>query len=139
MLTRIDLTLGCANPAALAEFWKTAAGYVDEPPPAPFTTREEWLAQFADEDDDGMGAAWLHDPNGVAPRLCLLQVPEPKTAKNRLHLDLRVSGDGTPEQKWSRVTDEVARLTAAGAVALHTFAGHHVVMADSEGNEFCIA
>ena len=64
---------------------------------------------------------------------------EPKTAKNRLHLDLRVSGDGTPEQKWSRVTDEVARLTAAGAVALHTFAGHHVVMADSEGNEFCIA
>jgi len=51
---------------------------------------------------------------------------EPKTAKNRLHLDLRVSGDGTPEHKWSRVTDEVARLSAAGAVARHTFAGHHV-------------
>jgi len=115
MLTRIDLTLDCANPAALAEFWKTAAGY------------------------GGMGAAWLHDPTGVAPRLSVLQVPEPKTSKNRLHLDLRVSGDATPEQKWSRVTDEVARLTAAGAVALHTFAGHHVVMTDPEGNEFCIA
>ena len=138
MLTRVDLTLDCSNPEVLAEFWKTAAGYVDEPPPAPFTTRDEWFAQFAaDEDGDGMGAAWLHDPNGVAPRLCLLQVPEPKTAKNRLHLDLRVSGDGTPEHKWSRVTDEVARLSAAGAVALHTFAGHHVVMTDPEGNEFC--
>ncbi len=75
MLIRVDLTLDCANPEVLSEFWKTAAGYVDEPPPAPFTTRDEWLAQFAAEDDDGMGAAWLHDPNGVAPRLCLLQVP----------------------------------------------------------------
>ena len=39
-----------------------------------------------------MAAAWLHDPTGVAPRQCLLRVPEPKTAQNRLHLDLRVSG-----------------------------------------------
>ena len=66
-------------------------------------------------------------------------MPEPKTAKNRLHLDLRVSGDGTPEDTWSRVTAEVTRLSAVGAVALHTFAGHHVVMADPEGNEFCVA
>jgi hypothetical protein len=139
MLTRVDLTLDCADPAALAAFWKTAAGYVDEPPPPPFSTRAEWLAQFDDEDDDGMGGAWLHDPAGVAPRLCLLQVSEPKTAKNRLHLDLRVSGDGTPEQKWSRVSDEVARLIAAGAVAFQEFTGHHVTMADPEGNEFCVA
>jgi hypothetical protein len=38
MLTRIDLTLDCANPQLLAAFWKTAAGYVDEPPPKPFAT-----------------------------------------------------------------------------------------------------
>jgi len=138
MLTRVDLTLDCADPVRLAEFWKTAAGYVDEPPPAPFTTRAEWAAQFDDE-DDGMGAAWLHDPRGIAPRLCLMQVPEPKTAKNRLHLDLRVAGDGPPEQRWSRIMDEVARLTAAGAVALQEFTGHHVVMTDPEGNEFCVA
>jgi len=139
MLTRVDLTLDCANPEVLAVFWRTAAGYVNEPPPPPFRTRDEWLAQFADEDDDVMGAAWLRDPTGVAPRLCLLQVPEPKTAKNRLHLDLRVSGSGTPEEKWSRVTVEVARLTAAGGAVVCTFTGHHVVMTDPEGNEFCVA
>lgn len=139
MLTRVDLTLDCANPHLLAAFWKTAAGYVDEPPPAPFTTREEWLSQFDDEADDGMGGAWLHDPSGIAPRLSILQVPEPKTAKNRLHLDLRVSGDGTAEEKWARITEEVERLTAAGGTVLHVFSGHHIVMADPEGNEFCVA
>ena len=139
MLTRIDLTLDCANPQLLATFWKAAAGYVDEPPPKPFATREEWLSQFDDEFDDGMDAAWLHDPTGVAPRLSLLQVPEPKTAKNRLHLDLRLSGDGTPEQRWSRVMVEVARLCAVGAATLREFTGHHGVMADPEGNEFCVA
>src|SRR6478752_3083077 len=127
MLTRVDLTLDCADPAALAAFWKTAAGYVDEPPPPPFSTREEWLAQFDDEDDD-TGGAWLHDPTGVAPRLCLLQVPEPKTAKNRLHLDLRVSGVGTPEQKWSRVGVAMNQLPLAGFAAVH--------LRDSEGQDF---
>lgn len=78
MLARVDLTLDCSHPAVVAEFWKAAAGYVDEPPPAPFTSRDEWLAQYADEDDDGMGGAWLHDPSGVAPRLSLLQVTELK-------------------------------------------------------------
>ena len=55
----------------VAEFWKIAGGYRDEPPPSPFSTREEWLAQFDGDEDDEMGAAWLHDPTGLAPRLCL--------------------------------------------------------------------
>jgi hypothetical protein len=41
--TRIDLTLDCASATRLAEFWKLALGYVDEPPPAPFATQQEWL------------------------------------------------------------------------------------------------
>jgi hypothetical protein len=74
MLGRVDLTLDCDDPERLAEFWKTAAGYVEEPPPPPFATREQWLASFDDEYDDGMAGAWLHDPTGVAPRMSLLQV-----------------------------------------------------------------
>ena len=78
MLTRVDLTLDCANPQLLAAFWKTAAGYVDEPPPKLFATREEWLAQFDDEFDDVMDAALLPDPTGAPPRLTPPPVPAPR-------------------------------------------------------------
>ena len=139
MAITFDLTLDCADASTLAEFWKLTLGYEDEPPPAPFTTREEWLEQFdLPEGDDGDGA-WLRDPAGVGPRLSILPVPEPKTAKNRLHVDIRVAGNGTTAERWSRITAEVARLTAAGASTLHEFQDHHVMMADPEGNEFCVA
>lgn len=89
MAARIDLTFDCTDANLLAEFWKTALGYVDEPPPAPFKTREEWLAQFdLREDDSADDGAWLCDPDGIGPRLSILKVPERKTAKNRLHLDI---------------------------------------------------
>jgi hypothetical protein len=60
--------LGLCERHELAEFWKLALGYQDEPPPAPFATRQEWLQQV----DPGAGAddgAWLRDPEGVGPRL----------------------------------------------------------------------
>jgi hypothetical protein len=140
MAARIDLTLDCTNAQLLSAFWKTALGYVDEPPPPPFATREEWLAQFdPPEDDSADDVAWLCDPDGVGPRLSILRVPEPKTAKNRLHIDVRVPGHGSPEERWARIRAESERLVKAGGSALEEFAGHHIVMADPEGNEFCVA
>ncbi|MEW1863358.1 VOC family protein [Streptomyces sp. NBC_00669] len=140
MAADIDLTLDCADAQLLAAFWKTALGYVDEPPPAPFRTRAEWFAQFDLPADDSVDdAAWLCDPDGAGPRLSILKVPEPKTAKNRLHLDIRVPGHGGPDERWARITAESARLVRAGGTVLREFAGHHVVMADPEGNEFCVA
>ncbi len=140
MATRIDLTLDCTDAKLLAEFWKTALGYVDEPPPAPFETREEWFAQFdLPEDDSVDDAQWLCDPDGAGPRLSLLKVPEPKTAKNRLHLDIRVPGHGSTAERWARISAESERLVEAGGSVLATFDEHHVVMADPEGNEFCVA
>ncbi len=140
MAVGIDLTLDCADAQLLAAFWKTALGYVDEPPPAPFATREEWLAtlDLPEEDAEGDGA-WLCAPDGSGPRLSLLTVPEPKTAKNRLHLDIRLPGHGTAGDRWARITAEVARLVTAGGTVLESFDGHHVVMIDPEGNEFCVA
>jgi len=48
-------------------------------------------------------------------------------------------GDGTPGQRWARVMTEVVRLVAAGGASRQEFTGHHVVMADPEGNELCVA
>jgi hypothetical protein len=56
------------------------------------------------------------------------RVPEPKTAKNRMHFDLRAPG---------AVADEVRRLTALGATVVRHEAAH-TVMQDPEGNEFCV-
>jgi hypothetical protein len=93
MAVRISLTLDATSPSRLGRFWKLALGYEDEPPPAPFRTREERFASFGAGDDEAdEDYAYLHDPSGAGPRLSILQVPEPKTAKNRLHLDVRVSG-----------------------------------------------
>ncbi|MFB6892146.1 VOC family protein [Kitasatospora sp. NPDC056327] len=140
MAALIDLTLDCTDAQLLAAFWRTALGYVDEPPPAPYRTREEWLAQFdLPEGEDADDGAWLCDPDGVGPRLCILKVPEPKTAKNRLHMDVRVPVDGGPAQRWARIEAEAERLVEAGGSVLEVFEGHHVVMADPEGNEFCVA
>ena len=136
MALRVDLTLDCAHAETLAAFWKLALGYQDEPPPAPFATREEWVASFGEPEEDEGGGAWLHDPAGRGPRLVLLEVPEPKVAKNRLHLDVRV---GRGPDAWARILAKADELVAAGGRVLATFEGHHVVMADPEGNEFCVA
>jgi Glyoxalase-like domain len=129
----IDLTLDCANAKSQADFWKLALGYEDEPPPAPFRTREEWAASFGPPEEDEGDGAWLQDPAGLGPRLSLLEVPEPKAAKNRLHMDVRVPGG------WAGIQAKVAELTEAGASVFATFDGHHVYMTDPEGNEFCVA
>ncbi len=139
MISRIGVTLDCHQPSVLAEFWKLALGYEDEPPPAPYTTREEWLAQFDLSDDDQDDGAWLHDLTGRGPRLFLQQVPEPKVAKNRMHFDIFVSGSGTPDERQTRIAQHVKLLTAAGGRTVRENNGHGVVMADPEGNEFCVA
>ncbi|MBZ6093509.1 VOC family protein [Streptomyces olivaceus] len=140
MAARIDLTLDGTDVQALAVFWKTALGYVDEPPPAPFETRAQWFAQFDLPKDDSVDdGAWLCDPDGVGPRFCILKVPESKTAKNRLHIDIRVPGHGSSDELSARIKAESERLVRAGGTVLEKFDGHHVVMADPEGNEFCVA
>jgi Glyoxalase-like domain len=88
--------------------------------------------------------AFIEDPGGVRPGISFLRVPEPKVAKNRVHFDVQDGGGrGVPwEVRWPRVTQAVERLTAAGATVicedLQDGIPDHVVMADPEGNEFCV-
>ena len=109
-------TLGCdANdPHRVAGFWALALGYVAEP---------------GYDDPDG---ASIVDPDGRGPAIGFLRVPEGKTAKNRMHLDL-----GCDDRRA-----EVARLVALGATHLgdhDEFGISWSVLTDPEGNEFCIA
>ncbi len=122
-------TLGCdaADPHRIAEFWAFALGYVAEP---------------GYNDPDG---ASIIDPDGAGPAIGFLRVPEHKTAKNRMHIDIRVAG----EPPWNLVEREqlilakAAELVRAGArtVREESYGEHldHVVMLDPEGNEFCVA
>ena len=121
--------MGCdaADPQLLDAFWAQALGYVSEP---------------GYEDDDG---ASIVDPDGVGPAIGFLRVPEPKTSKNRMHIDVRVAG----KPPWDMAEREqvihakVTELVAARAsVVREEMYGEdlgHIVMLDPEGNEFCVA
>ncbi|MEV0400585.1 VOC family protein [Actinoallomurus sp. NPDC050550] len=139
-----SLTIDCARPAKLAEFWALALGYVQAPPPVGFGSWEEWFTHCGVPEEERDQGASLSDPDGVGPRLSFLQVPEPKVVKNRVHLDVQVGGGrATPwEVRWPRVLEAVDRLTAAGATVIREYQlqgkPDHMLMADPEGNEFCV-
>jgi len=140
-----SLTFDCASPAVMAAFWGPALGYVTPPPPDGFATWEDWLTHHEVPEDEWDDGAYLADPADVLPSISFLKVPEGKTAKNRLHLDVKVSGGRTQPQavREPLIRAAVDRFVAAGATVLqeHDLRGEldHVVMADPEGNEFCVA
>ena len=81
------------------------------------------------------------DPDGLGPRIYFQRVPEGKTVKNRVHLDLNVGGPRTapPEERRRRIDAEVERLVALQARKVKTLeerGEYFVNMLDPEGNEF---
>ncbi|WP_169948467.1 VOC family protein [Microbispora sp. H11081] len=132
----IDLTLYCENTRLLAEFWKTALGYVDEIPASRHGLAGEPLGRLdlpaGAPDDEG---ALLCHPEGAGPRLTIVRVPERGKADNRLHIDVRVPGSGSAADRWERIRAEAARLVRAGGTLLEAF-DDHILVADPEGNEF---
>jgi hypothetical protein len=148
LATAIQVTIDCADPDRLARFWAEALGYRLEEPPDGFATWGAYWASRglpAEELGDADGYDAIVDPEGVRPRIWFQPVPEPKTVKNRVHLDLGVSGGrGVPLATRRRLVDaEVERLVAAGAtrrtVLFREGVDHYgVVLADPEGNEFCV-
>jgi hypothetical protein len=114
-----DIVVDCAHPAALARFW---AAVLDDYAVAPYT--EEELARIGDPEDD---PTVLVEPAGDGPRFFFVRVPEPKTVKNRVHLDLRA-----PEFE-----PELNRLVGLGAL-VYADLPEWTVLQDPEGNEFCL-
>jgi hypothetical protein len=89
-----------------------------------------WAAVFgSDVDEDSTpDKAFVEAAGWGGPNIWFNRVPEGKAAKNRVHFDLRAPGSSA---------DEVARLAALGATVLEQDESH-TVMADPEGNEFCV-
>ena len=122
-------TLGCdaQDPQALAAFWALALGYVSEP------------------GFDDPQCASIIDPDGVGPAIGFLAVPEGKTAKNRMHIDVRPAGEPPWDmaERENLIRTKVAELVSAGATKvreeMYDDDFGHVVMLDPEGNEFCVA
>jgi hypothetical protein len=136
-----QVTFDCSAPHELADWWAEALGWQVEPQDEAFITRMiETGAASEDDTTRHRGAlvwkvgAAIRSPDPDRPRVLFQRAPEPKTVKNRVHLDVHVGAEGQEA--------EVARLTAMGAHELWRGAqgpSSWVTMADPEGNEFCVA
>ena len=136
-----QLAIDCSAPHELADWWAEALGWQVEAQDEAFIRRMV-DAGFATEKETtrhrgalvwATGAA-INSPEPGRPRVLFQSVPETKTVKNRLHVDVRVGAE--------RQEAEVARLVGLGATELWRGSqGPHswVTMADPEGNEFCVA
>jgi hypothetical protein len=144
MSTGIQLVFDTADPGAEADFWAAALGYKLQDPPAGFDSWEAFLTEQGVPETEWNTASAITDPDGTGPRIYFQKVPEGKTAKNRLHMDLNVSGGRTVpiEQRRERVNAEAERLKALGATdergAIDKDGEYWVRMNDPEGNEFCL-
>ncbi len=110
------LVIDTAEPARLASFWEAALG---------------WRRTHAEDGEVVLEPPAGSPEDGLAPDLLFLRVPETKAGKNRLHLDLRPADQAA----------EVARLEALGARRADVGQGPDVswvVIADPDGNEFCV-
>ncbi len=116
-----ELAIDCADPAGLAGFWCSVLDY-----------------EVQDEDDGlvTIGSPLVPDrmdhPGPVPPTLTFARVPEGKTVKNRLHLDVNPT-DREQDEEVSRLLDLGARHVDVGQAD-----ASWVVLADPEGNEFCV-
>jgi len=148
MAVAYKICIDCSDPHRLAAFWAPALGYVVEDHSvminglldAGHATAEQVLT--VDGRLAWCTAAGIRDPDGPVDaysgvgrggRVLFQVVPEPKTGKNRVHLDLHVGSD-----QRDATVDRLVQL--GGSVLWHgeEFGSTWVTMADPEGNEFCV-
>ncbi|MGV8873846.1 MAG: VOC family protein [Rhodococcus sp. (in: high G+C Gram-positive bacteria)] len=136
-----QVVVDSADPHALATWWAQTLGWQSEPSNEDFIREMVAAGRARDEDTttfEGVlvwraGAAIIDPESPGSPRVLFQSVPEPKSVKNRLHLDIRVG-----DERESVVTE----LQARGASVLHR--GNQgpsvwITMTDPEGNEFCVS
>lgn len=152
MSREFQVTFDAADPMRLSIFWRDALGYVHPGPPGveladgadPLAAWDDFLEAANVPEAERNSASALEDPDGRGPRIFFQRVPEAKAAKNRVHLDVRAAPGLDGDARMTALEAECARLVALGASRLRRFEPEppmskgFIVMADPEGNEFCL-
>ncbi len=139
MAIGVQATFDAHDPGRLAAFWGEALGYTEQPPPPGFATWEDFGRHIDLPEERWGDFAALVDSDGVGPRLFFQRVPEGKTVKNRVHLDVN-AGHGAIDRR-AAIRSHMSQLVAAGATVVREMqeeSGWWIVLADPEGNEFCL-
>ena len=131
-MREVQITFDSADPGALAAFWCEALGYRLQDPPPGFDT---W--------DAALDAWGVPAEEEGGPRLFFQRVPEGKTAKNRVHLDVRAAPGLRDDERMAALAAEADRLVSLGARVMRRLEPNAIdagtiVMQDPEGNEFCL-
>ncbi len=143
MAATVQVTFDCADPRALSLFWNEVLGYRLDSPPPPHQTWDEALDAWGIPEERRNDASASVDPDGVGPRLWFQKVSEPKSAKNRVHLDVRSAVGLKGDERMAALEQRCEELLALGATRLWRIEPDainfgHITMQDPEGNEFCL-
>ena len=147
-----QVTFDAADPIALSRFWAEVLRYALQPPPGreigpdedPIEAWMEVLEAAGVPEDQRDAASAIIDPEGTRPRVFFQKVPEPKTAKNRVHLDVRAAPGLEGDERMVVLESECDHLVALGATRVQRsepappMSAGFIVMQDPEGNEFCL-
>lgn len=152
MSRHFQVTFDAHDPRALSSFWRDALGYVHPGPPGvevpeggdPLAAWDEFLERVGVPEEQRNSRSAIEDPDGHGPRVFFQQVPEGKTAKNRVHLDVRAAPGLAGDTRMAALEAECDRLVALGAARVRRhepappLSAGFIVMTDPEGNEFCL-
>lgn len=135
-----NIVFDCSDPDRVATFWAAALGY--DKGEYPDEMRQELLDAGITEADLA-DRSIAEDPAREGPRLFFQRVPEPKSVKNRIHIDINATPGRRPTKE--EVDTEKDRLVALGAKTVRhhdqswgPYPEYYWVMADPEDNEFCV-
>lgn len=149
---QFQITFDALDPRSLSAFWAKALGYSHPAPPggdpftseSPFAAWDRYLTEIGVPEDQLNLASAIEDPDGKRPRIFFQRVTQEKETKNRVHLDLRAAPGLEGEERMEGLEQECRRLEELGAKRIKRFepepplSGGFIVMADPEGNEFCL-
>ncbi|RBP66212.1 hypothetical protein DFO66_103155 [Brevibacterium sanguinis] len=152
MTRAVQITFDCHDPVRLARFWAEVLDYVIPGPPGmtleegadPFAAWSAFIAGLGIDLDPSEVRAAIEDPKGRGPRVFFQIVPEEKTVKNRVHLDVRAAPGLEGAERMDALEAECTRLLDLGASRIHRVEPSppletgFIVMCDPEGNEFCL-